>query len=208
MYRLRLLGGLELEGPSGPLSGRVVQRRQLALLALLAASLGGGLSRDKLLGYLWPESNEERARHRLSDTLHVIRKALGEGAVLVSGELLRLNPELVWTDGLEVVSWSSEAGTQWRPVRFITRRWYEGEMIEVRTKMGRRVLCTPDHPLVVSDGEGAAPSVKLAADVGDTDWMPLAFDRPMSDCGSCGNSPPGRSRAGSSFLLLAGIRPE
>ncbi len=102
MYRLRLLGGLELEGPSGPLSGRVVQRRQLALLALLAASLGGGLSRDKLLGYLWPESNEERARHRLSDTLHVIRKALGEGAVLVSGELLRLNPELVWTDVCEM----------------------------------------------------------------------------------------------------------
>ncbi len=98
MYRLKLLGGLVLEGPSGPLSGHIVQTRRLAVLALLAASRDTGLSRDKLVGYLWPESDEERARHRLSNTLHSFRKELGEEVVQASGEMLRLNPELVWAD--------------------------------------------------------------------------------------------------------------
>jgi TolB-like protein/DNA-binding SARP family transcriptional activator len=92
------LGSLTLEGPSGPLSGRVIQRKRLALLALLAASRDQVLSRDKLVGYLWPESDKERARHNLSGTLHILNKELGDGVVLALGEMLRLNPEVVWTD--------------------------------------------------------------------------------------------------------------
>jgi serine/threonine-protein kinase len=98
MYRLKLLGSLSLEGPSGPLSGRVVQRKRLALLALLAAARDKGMSREKLLGYLWPESDEERASHILSVALHAFKKGLGDEAVVAPGEVLRLNPELVWTD--------------------------------------------------------------------------------------------------------------
>ncbi|MGD2153294.1 MAG: BTAD domain-containing putative transcriptional regulator [Gemmatimonadales bacterium] len=70
----------------------------MSFLILLAASGEIGVSRDKLAGYLWPESDDKRARHRLSVTLHVLRKELGEEAVLASGEMLRLNPEAVWTD--------------------------------------------------------------------------------------------------------------
>ncbi len=98
MYRLRLFGGVSLEGPSGPLSGRAVQKRQLALLALLGAGGEKGWSRDKLVGLLWPESDEEGARHRLSGSLYELRRALGEDAVLASGETLRLNHEMVWSD--------------------------------------------------------------------------------------------------------------
>ncbi len=98
MFFLRLLGGVSLEGPSGPLTGRVVQRRRLALLALLAAEGGRGCSRDKLVGYLWPESDEASARRLLSDSLYVVRQALGEDCALTSGELVRLNPEVVRTD--------------------------------------------------------------------------------------------------------------
>ena len=36
------------------------------------------------------------------------------------------------------------------------RREYDGEIVEVRTKMGRRVRCTPDHPFVVQDGTAQA----------------------------------------------------
>jgi hypothetical protein len=46
MYSLRLLGGVLLRGPSGPLSGCAVQRRQLAFLA---CTRDKGLTRDKLL---------------------------------------------------------------------------------------------------------------------------------------------------------------
>ena len=67
MFTLRLLGGLALEGPSGPVSGRVAQRRRLGLLALLGTAGEKGLSRDKLAGYLWPETDEANAKHLLSD---------------------------------------------------------------------------------------------------------------------------------------------
>ena len=92
-----------------------------------------------------------------------------------------LEPEAVWTDDLEVLSWSEQGGTQWRPTRFVTRRWYEGEILEIRTKLGRRVRCTPDHPFVVADGAGGEPVVKLASDLCKADWLPLAIDQPVSD---------------------------
>ncbi len=98
MFLLRLLGGVTLEGPSGPLRGRVVQRRRLALLALLAAAQPKGCSRDKLVGYLWPESDEATARRLLSDSVYVLRQALGENSLLTFGELLHLNPDVVSTD--------------------------------------------------------------------------------------------------------------
>jgi DNA-binding SARP family transcriptional activator/TolB-like protein len=98
MYRLRLFGGVFLEGPSGPVSGKAVQRRQLALLAMLSAGNDGGWSRDKLVGCLWPESDQEGARHRLSGSLYELRKALGDDVVLAAGESLRLNPGAVSTD--------------------------------------------------------------------------------------------------------------
>ena len=48
------------------------------------------------------------------------------------------------------------------PVMCVTRRDYEGEIVEVRTKMGRRVRCTPDHPWLVGDGAGGEVELKLA----------------------------------------------
>ena len=98
MYFLRLLGGLSLQGPADPLSGRAVQRRQLALLALLGAAGSTGLSRDKLVGYLWPESDERRAHHSLRDSLYILRKELGDDAVLTTGTAVRLNPEAMSSD--------------------------------------------------------------------------------------------------------------
>jgi UDPglucose 6-dehydrogenase len=89
-----------------------------------------------------------------------------------------LEPDVVWADDLDVLSWRAGVGTVWRPAQAITRRWYEGEILEVRTKLGRRVRCTPDHPFVVSDGEGAPASVKLAGDLDGTDWVPLASGAP------------------------------
>lgn len=98
MYRLHLLGGTSLEGPSGLLRGRVVQRRQLALLAVLAGSRVDAPSRDRLTGILWPETSPSRARSRLSDALHVVRSSLGGDAVASVGDGLALNPSMVASD--------------------------------------------------------------------------------------------------------------
>jgi len=98
MHRLLLLGGASLQGPTGPHEGRAAQRRQLALLALLAPSPDRRVTREKLVGLMWPDLPEERARHLLSDTLYAIRQELGADAVVGVGKGLRLNPEVVWSD--------------------------------------------------------------------------------------------------------------
>lgn len=98
MYRLLLFGGISLEGPDGPVSGPVGQRQRLGLLAVLAASRPGHVSRAKLVGLFWPERPEEKARHSLANSLYLIRKEMGEDAIQETGGGLRLNPDVVWCD--------------------------------------------------------------------------------------------------------------
>jgi DNA-binding SARP family transcriptional activator len=88
---LKLLGGLSLEDSKGPLTGQITQRRRLAFLAILGASARGSASRDRLVALLWPELDAEGARHRLSDSLYVARRALGETAIVPMGDELRLD---------------------------------------------------------------------------------------------------------------------
>ena len=94
---LRLFGGAVLTGDQGPVKGRSAQRRRLALLALLAVARRP-VSRDKVIAYLWPERDTDSARRLLSESLYVLRKALGEDAILTVGDDLQLNAGVVWTD--------------------------------------------------------------------------------------------------------------
>lgn len=73
-------------------------------------------------------------------------------------------------DGLEVLAWREGAeAPEWFPVAAVTRRPYTGDILEVRTKMGRRVRCTPDHPFVVRGG-----ATKVAEELTTEDWLPIA----------------------------------
>ncbi len=99
MASLKLLGGVSIETPAGPLAGRAAQRRRLALLALLAAS--GGMSRERLIAYLWPDADSDRGRHLLSDSVYRINQALGEETIVAVGDELRLRPELLTADVAE-----------------------------------------------------------------------------------------------------------
>ena len=103
-FYLRLFGSpcIEADGGGGAvLSGRVAQRHRLGLLALIAMAPGQRLSRDKLIAYLWPESDAERGRNLLKVSSYVLRTTLGEGALLSEGDELRLNADLVGTDAAE-----------------------------------------------------------------------------------------------------------
>jgi UDP-glucose 6-dehydrogenase len=83
---------------------------------------------------------------------------------------------LIEPSALEVLSWvPGGEEPQFLPVMCVTRRDYEGELVEVRTKMGRRLRTTPDHGWIVSDGRGGEPRFKLAAELTDADWVPLAL---------------------------------
>jgi DNA-binding SARP family transcriptional activator/tetratricopeptide (TPR) repeat protein len=90
-YRVRLLGRLALENGPGLSEGPAARRRSLALLAILAAAGEQGVPRDKLLLYLWPESDTRRARNSLHQTLYALRQQLGQDAVLAGIPNLQLN---------------------------------------------------------------------------------------------------------------------
>jgi DNA-binding SARP family transcriptional activator/Tfp pilus assembly protein PilF len=98
MFRLRTLGGLYLESVDSPLPQSAGQRRRLILLALLAGMGQRGLTRDKLIGYLWPERREERARHALEQLLYATRRDLGRYAIISDSAGLRLNPAVIEAD--------------------------------------------------------------------------------------------------------------
>lgn len=96
MAFLKLFGGASIETPTGPLTGRATQRRRLALLALLATSRG--MSREKLIAYIWPDVDSERGRHLLADSVYRINQALGEDTVVAAGDELRLDPQRLASD--------------------------------------------------------------------------------------------------------------
>jgi UDPglucose 6-dehydrogenase len=107
----------------------------------------------------------------------VLARVSGSARVLTFEQLWR-----AWDGGaeLEVLSWvPGEAEPEYMPVSVVTRREYDGDMIEVRTKLGRRVRVTEDHPFVVSDGwSDDVLSVELARDLGESHWLPLALGGP------------------------------
>ena len=84
-----------------PMSGRVAQRHRLAMLALIAMAPGQRLTRDKLIAYLWPESDSEQGRNLLKVSTYVLRTALGDSALLSEGDDLRLNSDVVRADAAE-----------------------------------------------------------------------------------------------------------
>lgn len=96
--RLAFLGPVCVTGAEAPSSSRASQQRRIALLALIATAPNASITRDRLLGFLWPERDERTARHLLADSLYVLRQTLGRGAIVCSGDTMRLSPELVSID--------------------------------------------------------------------------------------------------------------
>ena len=101
MLRLTTFGGLALSRDGAALTGAAAQRSRLSLLALLATAGPTGFSRDKLLLYLWPESDEERARHALKQAVYSLRRELGSEEVIVGTAALSLNPLIITSDARE-----------------------------------------------------------------------------------------------------------
>lgn len=101
-FSLKLFGSPSIERDGALLTGRVAQRHRIALLALIAMAPGHRLSRDKLIAYLWPESDQEQGRNLLKVSTYVLRTTLGEGALLSEGDDLRLNADVVGVDAAEL----------------------------------------------------------------------------------------------------------
>src|SRR5438876_6792635 len=98
MLELRTFGGLSIKDGGAPVTGAATQRKTLALLALLAAAGKNGLSRDKLIAYLWPETDTEHGRNLLNQACYAVRRDLRERDALLGTSDLRLNPDVVRSD--------------------------------------------------------------------------------------------------------------
>src|SRR5215207_7338802 len=101
MLRLRTLGGLTIEDQNGPVSGAIARKRSLALLALVGLANEQGMSRDRVLAYLWPESDTDRARNNLKQTLFQLRQDLHENVFARAPGALRLEPGAISVDACE-----------------------------------------------------------------------------------------------------------
>lgn len=100
-FSLKLFGGASLETSSGPIGGRATQRHRLALLALLARASVRGMSREKAIVYLWPESDATRGRRLLSDAIYRVNQAVEGEAIVAIGSELRLDDRQLPSDVVE-----------------------------------------------------------------------------------------------------------
>jgi DNA-binding SARP family transcriptional activator/tetratricopeptide (TPR) repeat protein len=103
LLRLRTFGGLSIErstedGGGAPTSTATAARRRLAFLAVLAASGPRGTPRDKLLALFWPESDSDKARHALDQTLYSLKRDLGAESLVLGREELAINPAAMTSD--------------------------------------------------------------------------------------------------------------
>lgn len=103
MLELRTLGDVDLRIAGGAELRAVLQQpKRFALLAYLAiAAPGRYVRRDTLLGLFWPELDAEHARGALRRSLHFLRRAVGEAALIGRGEEeVGVAGEQLWCDAV------------------------------------------------------------------------------------------------------------
>jgi DNA-binding SARP family transcriptional activator len=124
MIRLRTLGGFSVNLDGADSTASSLRPRVLALLALLAGHRQG-LSRDKLLAYLWPDSDTAHARNSLKQALFSLRHVVDRPIIISASGLLRLDPSEV-----DVDLWGLEAalanGEEVRAVRLYRGLFLDG----------------------------------------------------------------------------------
>jgi len=78
----------------------VLWRKHLGLLIYLALSPQHTRTRDHLLGLLWPEKTQDKARHSLNEAVRRLRVGLGSERLVSEGETVRLSDEALEVDAL------------------------------------------------------------------------------------------------------------
>ncbi len=125
MLVVRTFGGLAVEHDGAVCEGTAARRKTLALLALLAVAGKKGLSRDKLLGYLWPETDALAGRHLLKQTCYALRHDLGEPDLFLGRDELRLNPAVASSD-IQAFEDALESGDRDRAAALYTGPFLDG----------------------------------------------------------------------------------
>src|SRR5947209_7452241 len=98
MLHLKTFGGLSVAAETASARGAAQHRKTLALLALLAAARRRGMSRDKLIAYLWRDADTEHGRNLLNQACYALRRDLHAPELFLGATELRLNPENISSD--------------------------------------------------------------------------------------------------------------
>jgi DNA-binding SARP family transcriptional activator/TolB-like protein len=125
MLHLKTFGGLSVEIDGIPGTGAAQQRKTLALLALLAPAGHRGLSRDKLIASLWPETDAEHGRALLNQACYTLRRDLHTPDLFLGSIQLRLNPAVISSD-VESFARALEEHDPARAVAFYTAPFLDG----------------------------------------------------------------------------------
>src|SRR6266566_2368162 len=135
MITVQLLGGASLRSGDSPLTGPPAQRHRIVLLALIVAAWPQSLSRDRAMALLWPERDLAGARRLLNLAVHVLRSALGDGAITSTGDGLLLNPSRLSCDLHELRS-AIAADASDRIVRLYAGPLLDGFHLDDSTEFG------------------------------------------------------------------------
>jgi len=98
MFSLKILGGAALEEDGKPITGGAARRHPLALLSIVAVVRSHSVSRESLISLLWPNASASVGRNRLTSTLYLLRKRLGNDVLLSTGDGVQLDPERISCD--------------------------------------------------------------------------------------------------------------
>jgi DNA-binding SARP family transcriptional activator/TolB-like protein len=96
MIEIRTLGGTSVSVNREPLTGEAVWPKSLALIVYMAIEPGPD-RREEILGVLWPDRDEKRARRALNQLLYTLRKASPELDLESVSDALDFGKE-VWLD--------------------------------------------------------------------------------------------------------------
>ena len=135
MIRLRTFSAVTLERDGIPMTGRNTQRRRLALLVFLASARRKPVSRDRLLGLLWPESDADRGRHALAQLIYELRRDLGQ-SVIVGSDDLRLDESCITSDVAEFED-ALQQGSMERVVSVYTGPFLDGFFVSDASEFER-----------------------------------------------------------------------
>ena len=178
LLRLHTFGGVSLFRGDENLTGALTQRRRLGILVLLAAAGSTGMSRDKLLAYLWPEADADRARHVLNQLLYAQRRQVGDEALFLGRKTLRLNPAVIWSD-VEAFDLASEAHDPEAAVALYRGPFLDGFFLKDAPEFERWVDAQRGRLARRATGALIALAAR-SADAGDhrraTDWWRRAVD--------------------------------
>jgi TolB-like protein/DNA-binding SARP family transcriptional activator len=138
MIELTTFGATELRRDGADVRSVLSQPKRLALLVYLrVAAPGGFVTRDRLLGLLWPESSQERARNALRQSLHFLRTSLGDDVVVSRSDWeVGVEPSMMTCDAVRFRE-ASDSGRLEEAVELYRGEFLPGFFVEEAPELER-----------------------------------------------------------------------